>query len=284
MLSSIAGLNEGVITTNEKIKDAVTFKKITPSPSCHNKSGHGSVNVETAIRDSCNYYFYEVGWRLGGGNFGNFNEKLALSKLENYANMFGLNRTTGIELPEREPQFSYDDAVRSAIGQGKTRYTPVQLARYVSTIANGGTVYDLTLISKIEDKDGKTIFKKEPKKSGEVKDISNVYWNAVHEGMYRVVNDTSLKDMFQALNVKVAGKTGTAQINEYHPNTALFVSYAPYEKPEIAVTVVIPNGYTSANSADVASKVYDYYFGSTNLDEIVESGANQEENHTNFTD
>ena len=275
MLTSIAGMMENVITPYEVIYDHTKFTKIKPSPSCWKKTSHGEENVVRALRDSCNYYFYEVGWRLGGGNTASgYDADKALNKLKKYATMFGLDSTTGIEITESQPQISYEDGIRSAIGQGKNAYAPVQLARYVSTLANGGTLYNLTLLDKIEDTNTEKVVDNKPVVAGDLTSINRTYWNTTLEGMYSVVNDGSVKNLFKNLNVKVAGKTGTVQQSVNHPNHALFVSYAPYENPEIAVTVVIPNGYDSANAAEVAAEVYDYYFGSTDLDQILESGAN----------
>jgi penicillin-binding protein 2 len=149
--------------------------------------------------------------------------------------------------------------VRSAIGQGSNSYTPIQLSRYVTTIANGGTCYDLTLIDKIDN----TKTGKKKKNSANVRNKLNFQsstLNAIQNGMNKVVNAGSISSLFTKVPVTVAGKTGTAQITANEPNHALFVSFAPYEDPEISVTVVIPNGFVSSNAAELASKVYQYYY------------------------
>ncbi len=262
LVSAIAGLEEGVISTGKTIQDNVIYKKIgKPYPHCWSSSGHGSVSVAGAIEVSCNYFFYEVGFQLSGMMNGSVNNTKGLSKLKKYAEMFGLNDKSGVELPEAAPEFSKIDAVRSAIGQGSHSYTPVQLSRYVSTVANSGTCYDLTLVDQIKDVNGKVVLKNEAEVHNKV-DIADSTWNAVHEGMYRVVNgsNSSVRSMFSGLKVKVAGKTGTAQQSKLHANHAYFISYAPYKNPEISVTCAIPNGFTSHNAAQTARDVYKYYF------------------------
>lgn len=262
IVSSVAGLEEGIITPSTTIYDEVTFKKINPSPHCWNRSGHGSRNVSTAIEGSCNYFFYTVGFELGDGrDNGYVNTKKGLNRLEKYVDMFGLTDTSGVEVTESSPQFATKDVVRAAIGQDNQAYTPSQISRYVSTVANGGTCYDLTLINKVKDVNGKTIVKNEAKVRNQV-DIQSSTWNAIHRGMYLVANSSgsSTSRIFSGLKVKVAGKTGTAQQNEYHANHAYFMSYAPYQKPEISVTCVIPYGYSSSNAAETAGDVYKYYF------------------------
>lgn len=262
MVSAVAGLEESVISTGKTIHDDVTFSKINkPWPHCWSRSGHGSVSVSGAIEVSCNYFFYEVGYRLSGLMNGSVNNAKGLSRLQKYADMFGLTDKSGVEIPEAQPKFSEIDAVRSAIGQGSHAYTPVQLSRYVSTVANNGQCYDLTLVDQIKAVDGKVISDNKAKVRNKVK-IAGSTWNAVHEGMYRVVNSgsSSIHSMFDGLKVKVAGKTGTAQQSKLHANHAYFVSYAPYNNPEISVTCAIPNGFTSHNAAQTARDVYKYYF------------------------
>lgn len=263
IISSVAGLEEGVISPATVIYDHVKFTNITPSPSCWKKSGHGSLRVSTAIEASCNYFFYNVGYRLGNGTDrkNSVSDKKGLAKLKKYAAMFGLTDKSGVELAEVSPKFSKTDVVRSAIGQATHAYTPAQISRYVTTVANNGTCYNLTLLNKVVDIDGNTVLKKKAKVRNKVS-ISNSTWDNIHHGMYLVANgpNSAERGMFSGLEIKVAGKTGTAQQNEYHANHAYFMSYAPYENPEISVTCVIPNGYSSANAAQTARDVYKYYF------------------------
>lgn len=261
MISSVTALEEGILSPSTTIYDHVTFDKINPSPKCWSTYSHGNLTVASAIEVSCNYFFYNVGYNLSGLSGGQVNNNRGLSRLKKYADMFGLTDKSGVEIAEMEPQFSKTDAVRSAIGQATHNYAPAQLSRYVSTVANGGTCYDLTLVDKITDVSGKTVRNNKAKVRNKV-DIADSTWNAIHRGMYLVVNGggSSVSSMFKDLKVKVAGKTGTAQQSKLHANHAYFVSYAPYKDPEISVTCVIPNGYTSSNAAQTARDVYKYYF------------------------
>lgn len=262
IITSVAGLEEGVISPGTTIYDHVKFTKINPSPSCWHKSGHGSLRVPTAIEASCNYFFYTVGFKLGHGKAnGSVSDKKGLARLKKYADMFGLTSTSGVELSEVEPHFSTNDVVRSSIGQATHTYTPSQISRYVSTIANNGTCYDLTLLDQVKNVDGKTIYKNKATVRNKVS-LKSSTWDAIHRGMYLVGNgpNSAETNMFSSIKVKVAGKTGTAQLNAYHANNAYFMSYAPYENPKISVTCVIPNGYASSNAAQTARDVYKFYF------------------------
>lgn len=261
VVSSVAALEEGVVSPGTTIYDHVKFDEINPSPSCWKRSGHGNLRVATAIEASCNYFFYEVGFRLGyGKSSGYVNDTKGLERLKKYADMFGLTDKSGVEITESEPHFSTTDIVRSAIGQATHAYTPIQISRYVTTVANSGTCYDLTLIDKIKDVKGETILKNKANVRNTV-ELKQSTWDNIHEGMYRVANvNGSAATMFSGMKKKVAGKTGTAQQNEYHANHAWFMSYAPYNNPEISVTCLIPNGYASSNAAQTVRDVYKYYF------------------------
>lgn len=258
MVSAVAALEEGVVKIEETVTDKYEFDKIPEGPKCWTRHSHGKVDIVNAIQVSCNYFFYEMGYRLGGEKY---NSNTGLKKLKKYASMFGLDAKSGIELYESEPKISDEDSVRSAIGQGNNSFTPAQINRYITTVANRGTCYDLTVVDNIKDLDGNIILDNKAKIHNEVK-ISDSTWNAVHEGMYRVANGplSSVSSIFKGMGVTVAGKTGTAQESLSKPNHALFVSFAPYEKPEISVVVVIPSGYTSGNSAAVAKSIYNDYF------------------------
>lgn len=262
--SSLLALKEGIITTGTKITDRVTFTSIKPSPSCWSKYSHGSINVADAIGVSCNYFFYQCGFNMSRDSRGNYVSNIGLKKIQKYAKEFGMDAKSGLELSEDAPVISNTDAVRTMIGQGTNSFAPAQLARWVTTIANEGTSYNLTLIDKITDVKGKTIEKNKAEVYRKL-DIQNSHWDAVKLGMDKVVNgpSSSISQHFKDLDVKVAGKTGTSQITKKVPNNALFISFAPYEKPEITTTVVIPNGYTSGNAAQTASKIYKYYFAKT---------------------
>ena len=265
MVTAVAALEEGVVTPYERIRDLGEFDKLTLAPKCHIYPGsHGSVNISDAIKVSCNYFFYEMGWRLGTTSSGEYDSQLGLNKIRKYATLFGLDQPSGIELDEALPQISDMDAVRSSIGQGSNDYTASQLARYVTTLANRGYCYDLTILDKIVDKDGKVITDHKAELIHDLTGMKSTTWDYVLEGMKNVVNNQnggSVYKIFKDFPITVAGKTGTSQISKVHPNNALFVSYAPFEKPEIAVVAVIPNGYTSHNAAELSKDIYSLYFG-----------------------
>ena len=270
-LTSLIGLGEGIITTTTKIQDKGIFEEIVPSPRCWKyPSNHGYINLSQAIMHSCNYFFYEVGYRLSTDYLGKYSDSLGITKIKRYAEKFGLTEKSGIEISEATPVVSNSDAVRTAIGYGHS-FAPVQIARYITSIANEGTVYNLTLLDSIRSNTGELIEKKEASVYNQIYDFSDAEWDAVKLGMYNVVNTTtnSLNTLYGNLGVSVAGKTGTAQINPSTPHHALFVSFAPYENPEICATVVIPNGYKSANAAYTAREVMGLYFNNENKAELL---------------
>ncbi|MBO6108878.1 MAG: hypothetical protein J6P16_05695 [Eubacterium sp.] len=269
MVTATTVLEENIIDPYTKVKDKVTFDKINkPWPNCWSSVGHGNINVTQAIQHSCNYFFYEMGYLLGNGHENNVDNEKGLSKLRKYASMYGLTSKSGVEVSEADPTFSDVDVVRSAIGQGSNLYTPSQLSRYVTTLAGGKNCYDLTLVDKINDMSlGKLKKNKASVKSELSLEASTLA--AIRTGMRRVVDSGSITSLFDKLPVHVAGKTGTAQITDNEPNHALFVSFAPYEDPEISVTVQIPNGYTSGNAAELASNVYRYYYDETSREELL---------------
>ncbi|MBQ6096025.1 MAG: penicillin-binding protein, partial [Lachnospiraceae bacterium] len=269
MVTASAGLMEGAINLNTKINCSGTYTNITPSPRCWQRWGHGNETVVTALRDSCNYYFYDVGYRLSLQN-GTFNEEKGLNTLYQYADFFGLSDKSGIEITESSPQVSDNDPVRSAIGQASNSFTSVGLARYVSAVANGGTVYNLTLLDHVSDQQGNLITKFEPKIRNTI-DMEKKYWDSLHKGMRMVVQN---KSYFNDLAVEVAGKTGTAQQTDTRPSHALFVCYAPYDKPEIAIATRIPFGYSSDYAAQVSRDVIMYYYGLAEEEDLVTGTAN----------
>ena len=272
-ISAVAGLEEGVIRSTDIIHATGVFTEAYGSPTCwiYNQyhGSHGNINMVDAIRVSCNYYFYEVGFRLGGGRSTGYSSDRALAALSKYAAMFGFDHTSGMELPESDPKISDSDGIRSAIGQGTHLYTVSQIARYVSTIANRGTVYDLTLLDKLTDSEGKTIDDYSASVYNNI-DIADNSWNTIQEGMHQVAENTAA---FKDLNLTIAGKTGTAQQSKSHPNHALFMGYAPYENPQIAIAIRIANGYTSANAASMAADIFSYYFDLTDKDELLNGSA-----------
>ena len=258
MMSSVAGLTEGVIGGGTYLPCTGEFDKITPSPKCWiYPSAHGSLNVVGAIQHSCNDFFYEVGYRLGQDENGNYDSSVGLEKLEKYASMFGLDETSGVEIPESDPQISDTDAVRSAIGQGTNNYTVSQLNRYVTAVANRGTVYKLSLVGKTTDADGKLIKEYEPEVVNQMDEVSSSTWDLVHNGMESMVKNSSV---FSKMEIAMGGKTGTAQQSKVHPDHVLFAGYAPADDPQIAITVRIANGYSSNYAAEIGRDITKVYF------------------------
>ena len=256
ILSTIAGMSEGVINDGTYINCTGSFDLVTPPINCWNKLGHGDIEIREAIQESCNYYFNMVGFMLGQDENGDFSENRSLSALQKYASEIGLDKKTGIEITESSPQVSNSYAVPSYIGQGTHAYTTSQLARYATAIATSGTVYDLTLLDRQTDSRGQTLKEYEPKVINTV-DLSQNVWDDIHDGMYRVVQTHS---QFDGLGVDVAGKTGTAEGDVYHPNHGMFIGYAPASDPEYAIAVRIENGYSSGNACLAADDIFKYIF------------------------
>lgn len=280
MVLATAGLAENYITLGEKIKDLGQYENISNKPKCwiFSRGGtHGDVNVAEAIRDSCNYYFYEVGYRLSTNNYQtNYNDALGISKIQKYAAMFGFDEKTGIEIEEAEPRIADEFPVMAAIGQSNNRYTTVQLSRYITAVANKGTVYRYTLLDHVADSGGNTIASFAPEVRNTIDVLDTGEWDAIHSGMRMVVENTS---EFNGFPVAAAGKTGTAQQNLTRANHALFVGYAPYENPEIAIATRIAYGYTSHNAAELSKNVLAYYFKAEDAEELL-SGQAEEVNST----
>ncbi len=267
MVSALAAMEEGVVSSlNETIYCTGTFDKLVST--IHRcwiyPSAHGAMNLTSAIANSCNGYFYEVGYRLAQDGSG-YNSEYGLSRLRKYADMYGLTEKSGIEITESEPQFSTEHIVPSAIGQGSNNYTTVGLARYVTAVANSGTVYNLSILDKLTDSKGNLIEDYTPEIRNTI-DVDNSIWNAIHSGMRTVV---AKKAYYSDLSVNVAGKTGTAQEGRNRTNHALFLSYAPYENPEISVSVRIAYGYSSDYAAQTARDVYKYYYGLAEEEELL---------------
>lgn len=264
MVSATAGLMEGVINLDSRVNCVGTFTEITPSPRCWRVSGHGYETVVTAIRDSCNYFFYNLGYNLATRT-GTYNDEGGLNTLYEYADMYGLTEKSGVEITEALPEVSDEDSVRSAIGQGTNSYTTVGLARYISTVANSGTCYNLTLLDKVADAEGNTLIDYQAQVRNTIEMPEN-YWDAIHYGMRQVVEN---KQYFKNLAVEVAGKTGTAEQTTSRPNHALFVCYAPYEQPEIGIATRIPFGYSSDYAAQATRDIIKYFYGLAEEDELI---------------
>lgn len=272
-LTAIAGLEEGVISGNETICCNGPYQAYAPSytPACwiHNDYGgtHDYINVSKALEVSCNIYFFETARRLG------------IEKLNDYAKKFGLGEKTGIELTgETEgilagPEYreSVDkvwypgDTIQAAIGQSDNMFTPLQMANYTATVANGGTRYKPHLIKSIKSYDGaKTVETFQPEILDKLT-ISKENLKLVHSGMRAVCETGSAKVVFGDYDIEVAGKTGTAQDGRKTPHS-WFISFAPYDEPQIAVAVIVENAGINGlgkHVYSVAKAVYDAYFKSS---------------------
>ncbi|WP_024295408.1 penicillin-binding transpeptidase domain-containing protein [Lacrimispora indolis] len=272
-ITAVAALEEHAVTTDETINCTGIYTDVEPPIKCWIYSGqHGPLNIVGGIENSCNFFFADLGHRLSMDASGVYSPDLGLDVLRKYASMFGLDHKSGVEIAELDPQISKEAPERSAMGQGSHAYTNVQLSRYVSAIANKGTVFELSLLDKTTDSEGNLIQDYTPKISSHI-DAAASTWDTVQQGMREVITNGSSKRLFSDLEVEIAGKTGTAQEARNKPNHAFFISYAPYDNPEICVTVNIPYGYSSSNAANIAKNVYKYYYGYTDLESIINAGA-----------
>ncbi len=280
MVSAATSLEEGVTGIYDTVTCTGTFEKVTTPFRCWLISGHGSLNVSEAIEHSCNFFFYEMGYRLSIDESGTYNNELGLGRMEKYAEMFGLSDKSGIEIEESTPHISDQDAVPSAIGQGTHNYTTVGLARYVTAVANSGTCYNLSLLDKTTDSEGNLIQDYTPEIRNQVA-LSQSTWDAIHSGMRKVIE---AKTYYNDLGVNAAGKTGTAQESKKRANHALFVGYAPYEDPEISIATRIAFGYTSDYAAEVSRDVLKYYFNLEDEADIITGNAAVPESLGTVTD
>ena len=287
MVTAIAGLESGAINLNTKINDTGVYKKYGISMNCWYYTdyhrGHGYLNVSEAIEKSCNYFFYETGDRMG------------IDKLAEFARYFGLGTKTGIELQgetagvladrETKKQKHPDDqnwnpgnTLNASIGQGDNEFSPLQMARYISMLANGGHKIDVSIVKTIRNSDGSEASREEinkfvNKKLGleedtqEEKQLNQNYLNAVLQGMKSVTSDTggTAYVRFKDFNISVGGKTGSAEApnNQVH---AWFVGFAPFENPEIAIVVMVENGGHGNYTAEVVRDIMGEYFGMNTQD------------------
>ena len=283
MVTAIAGLESGVINLNTRINDTGQYTKYRDyQPKCWYFSdygkGHGWLNVSQAIERSCNYFFYETADRMG------------IDTLVKFARYFGLGNKTGIELPSEttgvvsskeskqklhpdNPNWLPGDTLQSAIGQFDNEFSPVQMARYISILANGGNRINPTIVRTIRNADGSEVSKEEiesfvnqklglEEEQVEDIDINLEYLDAVLAGMESVTQDSSgtAYVRFKDFNVSVGGKTGSAEVAGNKVN-AWFVGFAPFENPEIAIVVIVENGGHGNYTAEVVRDIMAEYFG-----------------------
>lgn len=268
MVSAVAGIEEGVITPETAILDEGVFTKVESNNKCWiYPQNHGWLNVTSAIRHSCNSFFYEVGYRLGltGSDEESFNDSYGVSRLSKYASQFGLDEVSGVEISESEPQIATKYPITAAIGQSNNNFTVSQLSRYVSSIANRGSLYKLSLLDSVKTSEGEVLHEFAPELTRSL-DFSNESWSVIRQGMVDMAASSSV---LSTMGVKVAGKTGTAQEATNRADHALFVGYAPYDNPEVSIAVRIPYGYYSSNAVEIARDIFNYYFKLNTREELV---------------
>ena len=267
MITGIAGLEEGIITPYTQIKDEGRYTYYTKDgPLCwiYRQYGrtHGYETVSKAITDSCNYFFYDVGRQLG------------IDRLRDYASRFGLGQKTGLELYEEAgilagPDYTeamggtwYEGNVLSvAIGQESTQVTPIQLANYIAALVNGGTRYTTHLLKEVRDSaSGEVIYTHEPEILSTV-EIDPKNLDAVKKGMLGLTTgDGSAARYFKNVGVLVGAKTGSAQISAQSESNAVFVCFAPYDDPQIAMAIVVEHGGSGSELGAIAAEIMQYYF------------------------
>lgn len=247
----IAGLSEGVTGVSTPVMCDGVFDKVDPPLRCWNHSGHGNVaGAADALQHSCNDYLCEVSYRLGMKGQQTFSDGQALEYIQKYAEMFDLDKKSGIELTESSPQVTDSYAIPSAIGQGTNNFSTVQLGRYVTTLANRGTSFRLSLVDQIDG------IQQEPEQESAV-ELPDEIWEAVHTGMEQYAQSTGI---FEGFPLPAAGKSGTAQESRTRPDHGLFVGYAPADEPEIAVAVRIANGYEAGCAVECGREIFELYF------------------------
>ena len=256
-LVAVAALETGATTPSEKIKD--TGKWYYPGDPnswlwCWNHSGHGWVNAATAITNSCNYYFATMGYRMG------------MDTLREYLTAFGLGQSTGIEigdragtLPENPP--GENQAPWAAFGQGNQLYTPLQLANYVATLVSGGKHCQPHLLKAVKSYDNTQILAVGDSTPTNVVEMKDSTLQAVKEGMLGYTQPGGqVYSYFKDCVVTAGAKTGTAQLGGGTTNNGVFVCFAPYDDPQIAVSIVIEHGNAGAALASTAVKILNAYF------------------------
>ena len=255
-VTAAAGLEEKVIDRSTNFKCTGIFDLIETPLRCWYHEGHGDLNIVEAIENSCNVFFSNVAYLLGTTEEKEWSDSLSLGKIQSYARLFDLDENSGLELNEATPQVTDQYAIPSSIGQGTHSYTTTQLARYISTIANSGTSYEISLIDRVTDTDDNVVEDYSSAIASKI-NMSDETWSVIHEGLRAVIVD---KDEFIEFGVDVAGKTGTAQESKSRPSHALFVGYAPSDSPEIALAIRIGNGYSSTNAMLLGKDIFEYYF------------------------
>ncbi len=266
MVTSIAALEEGIVTPTTEIYDSGIYTYYQQDgPQCwyYRQYGnvHGWQNVSEAITNSCNYYMYEVGRQLG------------ITRLGEYAAYFGLGEKTGFELGESAgvmagPEYTqslgmtwYEGSTLSvAIGQESSQFTPVQLANYIATLVNGGTRYETHILKDVRDGTTLEIIETQEPEALSTITLDEANLDAVKKGMLSLTQSGSVSKYFTDLGVEVGAKTGSAQVTGNEQSNAVFVAFAPYDDPEIALALVVEKGGGGSDLGLIAAEIIDYYF------------------------
>ena len=276
MVTALAGLETGAITTTDKIRDTGIYRKYNSSWKCWKISGHGYLDVSNAIERSCNYFFYELGDRVG------------IDTLAKYSYYLGLGHKTGIELKgeisgvlasneiakQENRVWNPGETISAAIGQSYNTFTPIQMAKYVAMVANRGKKLDVTIVKSIIRPDGSEIPRNEyeskvSEKLGLTPDnteemsFNETNIQAILEGMRGVTSESggTAYSTFRDFDIEVGGKTGSAQTGVEGKTNAWFVGFAPFDNPEIAIVVFVRNGGSGGYTAEVARDIIAQYFG-----------------------
>ena len=284
MITGVAALQEGYTTPGEEILDTGRFQYPAGEkypygdyhPACwyylQYGGKHGWENMGEAIRDSCNIFFFTLADRMG------------IDIIDEYASMFGLGQKTGIEITgektgrvagpaasEALGQEWYDGLLLSAaIGQGTTECTPIQLANYIVTLVNGGNRYPVHLLKTVKTSDYSQVVEEYSAEPLDSINISEENLETVKEGMGLMASEGSVAKYFKDLPVKVGAKTGTAQVGSATAESnAVFVCFAPYDDPEIAISIVVERGGSGTELGAIAADIVSAYFGSENTNETV---------------
>ncbi len=265
---ALAALQEGVIDKNTTFFCDGEFEYMDHTFGC--LSMHGALSVEYALEYSCNIFFYNVA------------DKLGINRMNRYSTMFGLGSKTGIELSEaagvlaspayrnaRGLTWYAGDAIQAAIGQSDNLFTPIQLANYAATIANAGTRWVPHIVKSVCSADfSETVYETQPEVAATA-EVSQENFDIVKNGMLLVTTAGSVRGAFADVPEKCAGKTGTSQVKKLvdgklvKGNNGFFISWGPYENPDIAIAVVVENVDSGSATADVAAQIYKYWFSKT---------------------
>ncbi|MCI5811755.1 MAG: hypothetical protein MR018_09360 [Clostridiales bacterium] len=267
MVTSVAGLELGIITPETVIEDTGVYRFYQDyQPSCWlysaSRMTHGDETVVTALRDSCNIFFFDVGRRIG------------IEQLAEYARAFGFGEYTGIELsgesrgyvasPESKRKLEgrpwvNGDTLAAAIGQSSNLFTPLQMANYIATLANGGTRYETHLLKYVCASDYSSVLSATQSVIAGRVEMSEQTYQTVMEGMSEVTENGTAAGAFKNYRIHVGGKTGSAQVSSGTANS-VFAAFAPFDEPEIAVVVVVEHGGSGNRIAPIARSIFDAYF------------------------